>query len=213
MLAATALVLQFSLGGIYAILPGQDKLVDSILGAGESLPGHCRLDHRVLGQTELRGCYDCGSGPVVVIELTHPSVAPAGAIRTQKFGVVASSMVPAGLVDAIAERARRHEGAWRWSGEEAIFQNSAQTLGRKEWVESGDKPVGVRAQRFWQRLRETLGQVRRLGPGLRRVFDVDWGSGPNLRRERWAAIAIASIVPVAFLVLVGSLLRLRRRGK
>src|SRR6185369_11660067 len=62
----------------------------------------------------LRATYTCTAG-TVVIELRHPSNAPADATRTAKFAVVVSSgSPPPGLIDAIVRLIAAREAEFDW---------------------------------------------------------------------------------------------------
>src|SRR6185369_102745 len=62
----------------------------------------------------LRATYTCTAG-TVVIELRHPSNAPADATRTAKFAVVVSSgSPPPGLIDAIVRLIGAREAEFDW---------------------------------------------------------------------------------------------------
>src|SRR5581483_712284 len=62
----------------------------------------------------VRGVYSCPAGEVV-IELRHPSIAPADAVRTEKFAIVtARGTPPTAFSAALEKRVREGEAAFEW---------------------------------------------------------------------------------------------------
>ena len=99
----------------YVIQPGAEPLLSDMLGSGETLPGACKFSDGSIERTSVLATYTCGAGSVV-LQLSHPAVAPAGGVRTQRFAVtVKDGTPPAGLVEALAERIRARESAFEWT--------------------------------------------------------------------------------------------------
>jgi len=86
-----------------------------MLGKDGGLPGGCTLTTGDVEKTIVKATYACPQGDVVV-ELTHPGAAPAGATHTQKFGVrVASGTPPPDFQNALLARIRERETDFSWS--------------------------------------------------------------------------------------------------
>jgi MYXO-CTERM domain-containing protein len=96
------------------IPPGQEALLADMLGQGAALPGECRFaGGKVEGRSALV-TYNCSAGEIV-IELHHPSAAPVGATRTERFAVAVRRGSPApGMVEAVVSRIRSREGEFKW---------------------------------------------------------------------------------------------------
>jgi hypothetical protein len=100
--------------GEAVIQPGQEELLATMLGKGEKLPGECVFTAGRIEHTFVRGTYTCPGGEVV-IELVHPSKAPASAQETEHFAiVVASGSPPSDLAPALEGRIRAREGDFKW---------------------------------------------------------------------------------------------------
>ncbi len=98
----------------YGIEPGAEQLFAAMLGSGETLPGNCTLSDGRIERTAVVATYTC-SGKDVVLQLEHPEIATAPALRTQRFAItVKSGTPPDGLTAAVAERIRSHEGNFEW---------------------------------------------------------------------------------------------------
>jgi hypothetical protein len=98
----------------YGIEPGTEELFAAMLGSGETLAGGCKLDDGQIERTVVVAKYTCTDG-AVVLQLDHPDLAPADAIRTQRFAItVKSGTPPAGFVDGVAERVRTREEGFHW---------------------------------------------------------------------------------------------------
>lgn len=98
----------------FVIPPGQDQLLSDMLGMGQALPAGCKFTDGKVERSMVIATYEC-QGATVVVDLRHPSEAPAGAVSTKRFAVsVRSGSAPAGLVDAIVERVRAREGEFEW---------------------------------------------------------------------------------------------------
>jgi len=96
------------------IPPGQEEALATMLGRGAPLPGDCAFTNGQVERTSVIATYRCGAGEVV-IDLRHPSDAPADAPRTERFAlVVRGGTAPDGLRDALLQRLREHEGAIEW---------------------------------------------------------------------------------------------------
>jgi hypothetical protein len=97
------------------IPPGQEELVGAMLGNGIALPDDCRLATANIEKTIVRATYACPSGEVIV-ELAHPTAAPAHATRTEKFALrVERGTAPADLESALLSRIRERESQFGWT--------------------------------------------------------------------------------------------------
>jgi hypothetical protein len=98
-----------------AIPPGQDALLATMLGRGETLPGGCRFAGGHVAATVVFGDYDCVDG-AVAIELHDPAEAPSNAVRTDTFAIVVrSGTAPAELITALMARIQAHEAKLEWT--------------------------------------------------------------------------------------------------
>ena len=96
------------------IPPGQEDLLAAMLGRGTALPAGCAFVNGEIERTLVRGVYDCPGGRVV-IELRHPSAAPAGAAQTDKMAIVTThGTPPPHFLKAIEGRIREREGTFEW---------------------------------------------------------------------------------------------------
>jgi hypothetical protein len=96
------------------IPPGQEELFAAMLGRGATLPEGCAFATGQIERTLVRGVYTC-SGERIVVELRHPSAAPADAARTAKIAIVTTEGAPpAALLASLRERVREREGAFAW---------------------------------------------------------------------------------------------------
>lgn len=99
-------------------MPNQEGLIGKMLGSGKvTFPGGCAFASADIDMTFIRATYTCGPAQYV-IELRHPSGAPAAAPRTTSFALVTldpAHPAPKELVDAILARIREQESAWKWS--------------------------------------------------------------------------------------------------
>jgi hypothetical protein len=101
----------------YVIPPGQEEVLGAILGKDGGLPGNCTLSAGDVEKNVVKATYACPKGDVVV-ELSHPDVAPASATRTQKFGVrMASGTPPPDFQDGLLARIRERETDFRWTAQ------------------------------------------------------------------------------------------------
>jgi hypothetical protein len=99
----------------YVIPSGAEPLLADMLGSGVTLPGGCTFGDGQVARTSVRATYACGSEQVV-LELLHPSVAPASGVRTERFAVtVKSGTPPRELVKAVADRVRAREAGFQWT--------------------------------------------------------------------------------------------------
>jgi hypothetical protein len=99
----------------YVIRPGVEPLVSEMLGSGQTLPGQCTFSDGRIERTAVVATYTCGAASVVV-QLIHPSAAPSGGVRTQRFVIaVKSGAPPTGLVEALADRIRAREAEFEWT--------------------------------------------------------------------------------------------------
>jgi len=102
-----------TLGTVF-IPPGHEELFAAMLGRGAPLPDGCTFATGQIEPTLVRGVYSC-SGDRVVVELRHPSAAPADADRTAKIAIVTTEgKPPTALLTTLRERIREREGAFAW---------------------------------------------------------------------------------------------------
>ncbi len=99
----------------WVIPPGQEELLGKMLGAGEKLPGGCRLAKGDIQYSVINAVYNC-DGKDVSLELAHPSQSKSAAgKKTAKFAISASEgAAPDALLDALVERAKASEGDFAW---------------------------------------------------------------------------------------------------
>lgn len=96
------------------IPPGKEDLFAAMLGRGAALPDGCVFATGQIERTLVRGAYTC-SGERIVVELRHPSAAPADAVRTAKLAIVTTEGTPpAALLASLRERIREREDAFAW---------------------------------------------------------------------------------------------------
>ncbi|MDX2170648.1 MAG: glycosyltransferase family 39 protein [Deltaproteobacteria bacterium] len=94
--------------------PGHEELFADMLGRGATLPDGCAFRAGQIERSVVRGVYACPGGEVA-IELRHPSAAPPGAARTDRFGVVWARGAPAdGLLAAGVARVTARERGFAW---------------------------------------------------------------------------------------------------
>lgn len=112
---------------VYAIAPGSEALITAMLGGDDVLPGGCRWSGAEVKQSFVVGHYQCATAGQVDLELHHPSEASEAAVRTAHLAIVRSAGNPAPqrLIDAVAERVRARESAWRWV---EVSQSKGETL-------------------------------------------------------------------------------------
>lgn len=98
-----------------AIPPGQESLLQEMLGKGADLPGNCKLADGHVEYTVIEATYECGNG-AVVIELAHSSWAVASDVQTRYFALgVTKGSAPASLVDTLAALILDREGDFEWA--------------------------------------------------------------------------------------------------
>jgi hypothetical protein len=98
----------------HVIPPGQEALLETMLGLGVTLPGNCQFTNGNAQGVTVTAEYVCAQGSVV-LELRFPDDAPSAAPRTEQFAIVVrSGSAPAELVDALASRIRAHEAGFHW---------------------------------------------------------------------------------------------------
>lgn len=98
----------------YVIPAGQEQLLADMLGRGQALPNGCTLTDGQIDRSTIVATYNCDAGQVL-LDVSHPDTAPAGAVRTERFAVaVRSGRNASGLVTAIGDRIRAREGAFEW---------------------------------------------------------------------------------------------------
>ncbi|MCB9786810.1 MAG: hypothetical protein H6744_08965 [Deltaproteobacteria bacterium] len=107
------------------IAQGQDRVIETILGAGAELPAGCRLAGSEIVRAEVVADYLCQGGRGQRLLLRHPSAATQDA---RQAGPLALALAPpaaggppplapadaALLLDAIAARSLRHGAGFRW---------------------------------------------------------------------------------------------------
>jgi hypothetical protein len=97
------------------IPPGQEQLVGEMLGNGITLPDDCKLVSGNAEKATIKATYSCRTGEVVV-ELAHPTAAPADATRTEKFALrVERGTAPPDLPNALLSRIRERESQFQWA--------------------------------------------------------------------------------------------------
>lgn len=170
-------------GGVGVIAPGHEELLSDMLGKGVELPGGCKWAGAKVEHTIVIARYACAAGEIT-LELRHPDVAPADAVRTERFAIVPRGALPPGFSDALAGRIRARESAFPWGRAEssldappgataAVQRNLGLTLGAI---------AAVAAAGAWA--------IRRL---LKRRAGSDGAPAERSRGERAKAIAIATI--------------------
>ncbi len=96
------------------IPPGQEETLAHMLGKGATLPGGCTFAAGEVQHTIVEATYACSSGAVVV-ELTHPDIAPPGSQETDRFALtITKGTPPDGFTDALLSDIRAGEGAFEW---------------------------------------------------------------------------------------------------
>jgi len=96
------------------IPPGQEEILAEMLGKGATLPGGCSFADGRIQHTVIEATYVCPSGDVVV-ELSHPDVAPPSSQTTDRFALtVTRGAAPDGLTEALLASIRAGEGAFEW---------------------------------------------------------------------------------------------------
>jgi hypothetical protein len=98
---------------VRAIPPGQETLVDDMLGGQDALPGACRLQTASIDRDRIVARYACAAGAVTV-ELTDPDVPSNAASRTAQFAVLPRDAPPAGFLAALEARIRAREAGFIW---------------------------------------------------------------------------------------------------
>ena len=95
------------------IPPGEEEVLAEMLGRGVPLAG-CVLTGAAVEYTIVKATYACPDGEAV-FEFTHPSAAPASAIRTAQFAfTLQSGSPPHSLADALVSLIRSREDAFEW---------------------------------------------------------------------------------------------------
>lgn len=110
-----------------AIPPGQEALLERMLGDGVPLPGGCRLETATVDRSVVRARYACAEGASVPLEL-HPAAADVAARQTTaQFAIAApegpgaadpetgAAAVRDALVAAVATLVRANEAQFRWT--------------------------------------------------------------------------------------------------
>jgi hypothetical protein len=99
-----------------SIPPGREELLGAMLGRDTTLAEGCSWAGGDVDRTLIRSKYQCKTGDVVV-ELSHPSKAPAGTVQTERFAVtLLSGSPPPQLMDALVARIRAREAEFEWIG-------------------------------------------------------------------------------------------------
>jgi len=100
--------------GDAVIPPGQEDLLAGMLGRGGTLPAGCALEAAEADHALVKATYTCPTGPVV-FELQHPSKAPEGAARTERFAItLVSGSPPSELQNAVQSLIRSRETDFKW---------------------------------------------------------------------------------------------------
>ena len=100
----------------WVIPPGREGVLVQMLDV-KGLPTGCTLAGADPVKNLVQVLYTCDPGgkTSVKLELVHPEDAPKNAAaRTERFGIVARTATPAGLVDAVAAQIRQHESRFEW---------------------------------------------------------------------------------------------------
>ncbi len=101
------------------IPPGQEEALAAMLGRGADLPAGCHFARAQVDGSLITSTYGCSEAEVV-IELHHPSAAPAGATETAQFALLLRQGVPPeGFLDGLLARVRAHENTVTWTWTEA----------------------------------------------------------------------------------------------
>ena len=100
----------------WVIPPGREGILIQMLDV-KGLPESCSLAGADPNKSIVEVMYLCGAGGAtkVKLELHHPDAAPKdAAARTAKFAMVLGTTAPPGLLDAVAQSVRAHEGSFEW---------------------------------------------------------------------------------------------------
>jgi hypothetical protein len=96
------------------IASGQEELLANMLGRGAAFPGPCEFTGAKASPKAIQSTYKCPAGEVE-LELSHPSKAPASAVRTSRFAIaVLKGSPPADFSAAREARIRTHETTFQW---------------------------------------------------------------------------------------------------
>jgi len=101
--------------GQWVIPPGREGLLIQMLDV-KGLPTGCTLAGADPVKDVVQVLYTCDpTGKTSVkLELVYPEAAPKDAVRTERFGIVARTPAPPGLVDAVAAQIKQHESRFEW---------------------------------------------------------------------------------------------------
>ncbi len=95
--------------------PGQDELLASMLGRGETIADGCTLSNGLAESRSVRATYACPWGPVVLV-LRHRDDVSATAVQTDQFTIeVEEGSPPESVVAALAARVHAREADFAWS--------------------------------------------------------------------------------------------------
>jgi hypothetical protein len=130
-----------------------------MLGRDQALPGGCTFSSGQIQRTSVLATYTCAGGQVV-LQLLHPEDAERGGTRTQRFAITGrSGTPPAGFVDAMADRIRAREAAFKWTD---LGERDGQQMPRPASPVLVASGVAVSALLFWALRRRA---ARRRGSG------------------------------------------------
>ena len=120
------------------IPPGQETLVETMLGGAEPLPGGCRLQDAAIEPQRIVARYACATGEVG-IELVDVAGAAAGARRTAQFALRPRGNPPAGFLEALEARLRAFEAPFLWHRPDAPRTTGAATASSR--CDTADRPA------------------------------------------------------------------------
>ena len=95
--------------------PGQDELLATMLGRGETLADGCTLTNGLAESRTVRATYACPWGAVVLV-LRHADRGAATSVQTDQFAIeIEEGSPPDTVVAALAARVRAREADFEWS--------------------------------------------------------------------------------------------------
>ena len=101
----------------HVIPPGQEALLQAMLGVDEGATGGWTLASADIARSEVRVTYRRAAGEAVVITLGHPDGAAGAARRAGAFAITVaqgSEAAASQLLDALAASIERRASEWRW---------------------------------------------------------------------------------------------------
>lgn len=123
------------------IPPGQETLVQDLLGGDDPLPGGCRLRDAAIGPRGIVARYACAAGEAE-LELGDVEDAAEGARRTAKFAVLPRGAPPPGLLEAVETRVRAGEAGFVW------YRPDAPSMDRAVEAPAGPAPAPASRSRY-----------------------------------------------------------------